>query len=52
MENVVGTVAFMEKIIRFFKIMNVKGRYKDVRTNDPLKSTISSVDDEILRFLS
>ena len=50
--NVDGTVAFMEKIISFFKTMNVKVVYEDVRTRDPLKSTTSSVDDERLRFLS
>ena len=32
--------------------MNVKGLNGDVRTRDPLKSTVSSVDDERLRFLS
>ena len=39
-----------KKIFSFFKTMNVKGVYEDVRTRDPLKSTTSSVDDGRLTF--
>ena len=52
LDDVNGTVSFMEKIISFFKIMNVQSMCDDVRTRDPSRSTISSLDDEKLKLLT
>ena len=51
-ENVDGTVNFLEKIITFFKIMNVKSPNEDVRQRDPLRTAIVSPDDSQLHFLT
>lgn len=50
-ENVDGTVIFLEKVITFFKIMNVKSPNEDVRQRDPLRAAILSPDDKQLNFL-
>ena len=52
LDDVNGPVSFMEKIISFFKIMNVQSMYDDVRTSDPSRSTIPSLDDEKLKLLT
>ena len=51
-ENVDGTVIFLQKVITFFKIMNVKSLGEDMRLRDPLRAAIKSPDDEQLRFLT
>ena len=50
-ENVRGTISFLSKIIKFWKICNVKGLYADVCFRDPAKGVILSPDDEKLNYL-
>ena len=50
-ENVRGTTLFLSKIIKFWKICNVKGLYADVCFKDPAKGVILSPDDEKLNYL-
>ena len=38
-------------MIKFFKIVNVKGQFENVRTKDALRSVISDNTDERLSFL-
>ncbi|GFO12733.1 transposable element p transposase [Plakobranchus ocellatus] len=51
-ENVDGTVLFLEKVITFFKIMNVKSLYEDQKQNNPLRAAISSPHDKQLQILT
>ena len=51
LENVNDTVTFLSKFVKFFKIVNVKGRGEDTRLRDLDRAVISSVDDEPLSYL-
>ena len=51
LENVNDTVTFLSKFVKFFKIVNVKGRGEDSRLRDLDRGVISSVDDERLSYL-
>ena len=46
-----GSITFLEIILLFWKIVNVKGRYADVRLLDPLRERINKPDDENLLTL-
>ena len=35
-----GTITFLGKIINFWKIVNCKGIYADVRSRDPIRSPV------------
>ena len=45
-EDVQGTIAFLEMILDFWKIVNVKGPYEDVNLRDPLRAPIRSPADK------
>ena len=45
-----GSVQFIEKVLSVWKIVNVRGKFKDIRKNDPLVKEITSRDDNVLRF--
>ena len=46
-----GTEIFISKLVKFFKIVNVKGLYQDQRTRDGDKAVITSPDDIRLQYL-
>ena len=46
-----GTITFEGKIINFWKIVNCKGIYADVRSRDPERAPIRSPDDPRLDYL-
>ena len=46
-----GAITFLEIILQFWKIVNVKGPYADIVTRDPLRERINSTEDENLRIL-
>ena len=50
-ENVDGTINFLEIILEFWNIVNVKSTYADIVLRDPLRATINSPDDEKLHKL-
>ena len=52
MEDVDETVAFVEQIVRFGKILNVNGPYDDVRFRDPLKYPIHAAGSTSLNDLT
>ena len=43
-----GTIEFLEMILDFWKIVNVKGPYEDVNLRDPLRAPIRSLSDTSL----
>ena len=43
--NCEGTIIFISKIIKIWKIMNVKSMYEEIRFNDPTRAVIRSVED-------
>ena len=45
------TVIFLEKILKFWKIVSTKEIYGDLRKKDPLRKTVSDVQDENLQYL-
>ena len=47
-DNVDGTINFLEIILEFWNIVNVKSPYADIVLRDPLRATINSPDDEKL----
>ena len=54
MKNVQGvedTALFIQKVVAFWKIINVKREGIDFRRNDPLKAVISDANDDRLDFL-
>lgn len=51
MENVDDTTVFLSIFIKFFKIVNVKGRYEDICTRDKYRAVFSSNNDKRLNFL-
>ena len=46
-----GTISFLEKIINFWKIVNCKGNYADVRFKDHQRASLRSPDDPRIHFL-
>ena len=50
-DDVQGTIAFLEMILDFWKIVNVKGPYEDVNLRDPLRAPIRSPSDKNLDLL-
>ena len=52
MEDVDETVAFVEQIVRFGKILNVNGPCDDVRFRDPLKYPIHAAGSASLNDLT
>ena len=50
-KNVKGTVLFVEKVISFWKIVNVKSPGEDIRLKDSLRDVIKSLDDPALVYL-
>ena len=46
-----GTVTFLSKFVKLFKIVNVKGRGEDTRLRDLDGAVISSVDEHLLYLL-
>ena len=50
-EDVQGTVEFLQLILDFWKIVNVKGPYDDIKLRDPLREGIRSPHDENLELL-
>ena len=46
-----GTILFLEKIIKFWKIVNCKGIYSDIRFKDADRAPIRSENDPRLLFL-
>ena len=46
-----GTIGFLELVMNFWKVVNVKGLTADIRFNDPLRSPIRSLDSSNLEFL-
>ena len=46
-----GTIIFLEKIIKFRKIMNVKGKHENERFRDPDRSPILSLNEPSLAYL-
>ena len=46
-----GTIEFLEMILDFWKIVNVKGPYEDVNLRDPLRAPIRSLSDTSLDML-
>ena len=50
-EQSAGTVSFLELIVKFWKIVNVKGVYADSRFNDTDRAPIRYIDDPRLTFL-
>ena len=49
--NANDTALFLEKVLRFWKTLNVKSPYEDVRMRDDCRAVIRSEDDPNLRFL-
>ena len=49
--NVEGTLLFLERVIKFWKIFSVKEMLCDGRLNDPLKRVISNECNQYLHFL-
>ena len=50
-EDVEGTIAFLQMILDFWKIVNVKGPYEDIKLRDPLRAPIRSPADRNLELL-
>ena len=46
-----GTITFLEIILQFWKIVNVKGPYADIVLRDPLRQRVNTYDDENLHTL-
>ena len=46
-----GTVDFIEKIVDFFKILNVKSQFEDVKTKDLKRAVFDNPNDQRLDFL-
>ena len=54
MANVEGkedTASFINMVVTFFRIVNVKSKGADIRHNNPLEGVITNEDDERLKFL-
>ena len=52
LEGVKDTADFISLFVKFFKIVNVKGKMADIRHNDSRESVISDPNDERLTFIS
>lgn len=50
-EEVEGTALFIDKVVKMWKILNVRSRNKNIRRNDPLVAEIESPDDPRLSYL-
>ena len=50
-ENVDGTVLWLSKFIKFWKICNVKNQFESTWLQDSRREAITSVDDPKLMFL-
>ena len=46
-----GTILLIEKIVNFWKIVNCKDQFGNIRLNDPQRAPITSIDDFKLNFL-
>ena len=51
LQDVTGTVIFIQEILDLWKIINVRTKNKDIRHNNPLESEIKSTDDPRLTKL-
>ena len=49
--NADETVTFLEKIVKFWKVVNVRSLYGDIRSKDDRQKVVSSVNDNRLEFL-
>ena len=52
LQDVTGTVIFIQEILDLWKIINVRTKNKDIRHNNPLESEIKSTDDPRLTKLN
>ena len=52
MQNAEETITFLEIILRFWNIVNVKGPFDDSKLRDPSRAAIRSPDDENHQFLA
>ena len=50
-EETQGTIEFLEMILEFWKIVNVRSPYEDVNLRDPLRAPIRSTSDKNLDIL-
>ena len=50
--NVKGTVMFLEKVSKWWTILNVKQKGIDVRNREPLQAVISQTDDARLQYIT
>ena len=50
-EGIQETATFIQKVVKFWKIVNVKKKYEDVIHNDPLKGVIEDPNDPRLTYL-
>ena len=50
-ENILETVTFIQKVVKFWKIVSVKKKFMDVLLNDPLKGVIEDPNDPRLLYL-
>ena len=46
-----GTISFLTKFVKFWKIVNVKGLLADIRFRDPDRAVISSDEDSRLNYI-
>ena len=44
------TIGFLTKLVKFFKIENVKGQFEDMHTKDEIRTVLPSPNDERLNF--
>ena len=51
LEGIEETATFIQKVVNFWKIVNVKKKYEDVRNNDPFKGVIEDPNDPKLAYL-
>ena len=51
MEGIDQTARFIEKIVQFWKICNVKQKFKDVLDNDPFRGVVEDPDYPKLQYL-
>ena len=49
--DVKGTVMFLEKVSKWWTILNVKQKGIDVRNREPLQAVISQTEDAQLQFI-
>ena len=50
-DGIEDTATFIEKVVKFWKICNVKSKYQDVLRNDPFRGVIEDENDPKLAYL-